>query len=117
MVSWYSCAHKFYRIIYRVLATVKNSALNAAFPVTSHLMVDSNMMWYAACYTFPTVICLPVNILLKSASRPDNYTSKLSTLVQRCHQNAENGKDPLMQRNKRAYSQTHRKCETTTHLD
>ena len=60
-------------------------------------MVDFSIVWYAACYTFQTVVCLLVNILLKSSSRPIKNTVKLSTLVQRCRQNAENGKTRLMQ--------------------
>ena len=61
--------------IIRVLVTIKNSSLNAVFPITlrwhaisqfgsgkivirisftinfSHLIVDVNTIWYAACYT------------------------------------------------------------------
>ena len=80
-----------------MLGTVKNSALNAVFPIIQinfgsgknryknfihfvidflHLIVDFNILWYAACYTFQTVVYLFVNILLKSASRPIKNTLK-----------------------------------------
>ena len=82
-----------------MLGTVKNSALNAVFPITLrsqfpslgeekivirisfvidflHLIVDFNILWYAACNTFQTLVYLFVNILLKSASRPIKNTLK-----------------------------------------
>ena len=88
----------------KIVLRIEFVIMNFLHPIVNFLHpilhpIDSNTIWYAACYTFQTVVWLPVNILLKSVSRPIKHVrSKLSTLVQRCP-SEDNGKNLHMQRN------------------